>query len=115
MNAPQDSRRPKRRSKVSFAVGTPDGPRSAVWDLWATGDDLYLSVRYFGGGVLKVSLHPSGDWRYAFTKEYAQRSTSLIPPGRDRVIDRWGGRRRSLPPALGLRFAQISDCLARYR
>jgi hypothetical protein len=54
-----------------FGVGSADGPRSAVWRLW-TGkgtSDVYVAARTLGGN-LKVSLHESGVWRYAFTKEY---------------------------------------------
>jgi hypothetical protein len=64
----------KRRSEVvRFAVGGPDEPRSLVWRIW-TGkgtSDLYISGR-LQGGDWKVSLHESGDWRFALSREYAE-------------------------------------------
>jgi hypothetical protein len=67
---------------LRFGVGSPDGPRSAVWRLW-TGkgtSDVYVAARA-QGGHLKVSLHESDEWRFAFTE---------APEGaEDRVIERW--------------------------
>ena len=70
---------------VRFAIGGPDEPRSCVWRIW-TGkgtSDVYISARVLGG-VVKVSLHESGDWRFALTREYAEAQ------GRDnRLIAQW--------------------------
>jgi hypothetical protein len=75
---------------LRFAVGHPDGPRSAVWRVWATprSSDVYVTARTLGG-VAKVSLHESGRWRFAFTKEYSEDENSLAPSEGDRVIGKW--------------------------
>jgi hypothetical protein len=72
----------KKGPGVRFAAGRREGPRSNVWRLFTTKgkDDVYLSCWSFAD-VVKVSLHESGDWRYA-----------LISPDKNRVVDRW------LPP-----------------
>lgn len=72
---------------VRFAVGGPNEPRSFVWRIW-TGkgtSDVYVAIRALGG-VLKVSLHESGVWRYAFTKEFSE---ARGKKDADRVIERW--------------------------
>jgi hypothetical protein len=70
---------------VRFAVGGPDEPRSCVWRVWMGRgtSDLYISARV-QGGVWKVSLHESGDWRFAFTREYAEARRMD-----DRLIEQW--------------------------
>jgi hypothetical protein len=73
---------------VRFAVGSHEGPRSAVWRLWASGDHVYLSARLYGG-TIKASLHKSGKWRWGFTEEYAAREDSLLPSGVDRALHKW--------------------------
>jgi hypothetical protein len=76
---------------LRFAVGTPSGPRSGTWRLWVppSKSDLYLSPRALGAHV-KVSLHESGSWRLALTREYVER-TSPQPalPGGGRVMRDW--------------------------
>lgn len=77
-----------RENVVRFAVGGPNRPRSTVWRLW-TGkgtSDVYISARTLGG-ALKVSLHESGTWRYAFTADYGEQRAST--GDEDRVIERW--------------------------
>jgi hypothetical protein len=72
-------------SKVNFrvAVGTPDGPRSAIWRGFSTKNEVY--VCHGGvGGVEKFSLHSSGICRLAFTKEEGPAEGE-----NDRVIARW--------------------------
>jgi hypothetical protein len=73
---------------VRFAVGSPEGPRSAVWRLWASGDHVYISARLYGT-TIKASLHKSGKWRWGFTEEYAEREDTLLPPGVDRATHKW--------------------------
>ena len=62
-----------RAEVVRFAVGGADEPRSLVWRVWTTKgkSDLYISGR-LQGGDWKVSLHESGDWRFALTREFSQ-------------------------------------------
>jgi|SRR5215217_9544057 len=72
---------------VRFAVGGPGEPRSLVWRVWKPKgkSDLYISGRT-QVGVWKVSLHKSGVWRFAFTKEYWETHGE---EDADRLIERW--------------------------
>jgi hypothetical protein len=83
---PNTTRRP-RPLIVRFAVGDPEGARSAIWRLWTsrTKSDVYVSA-WALTSVLKVSLHESGDWRHAFTDTRGMR---YVPPGRDRAMASW--------------------------
>ena len=71
-----------RSEVVRFAVGGTDEPRSLVWRVWATKgkSDVYISGRT-QVGVWKVSLHESGVWRFAFTKEYGRHTGRKTPTG----------------------------------
>ena len=56
---------------VRFAVGSRDGARSSLWRVW-TGkntSDVYVESRDVQG-VMKFSLHESGDWHYGYRPEY---------------------------------------------
>lgn len=75
---------PIRRSKVRFAVGRPEGPRSAVWRLWTNQSDVYVSSRNVAV-ARKVSLHASGLWRAA----YHGPGLVFVDPGQDRAFDKW--------------------------
>jgi hypothetical protein len=72
------------RNVLRFASGTDLGPRSAVWRIHSHGDEVYVQSRY-AGGELKASLHKSGDFREAFSREKALK---WVGTG-DRVIRRW--------------------------
>jgi len=76
-----------KRRAVRFAVGSPEGPRSGVWRLWASGSDVYISAR-LDGGTLKASLHKSVKWRWGFTEEYEE-TNPFFPPRADRAIHKW--------------------------
>ena len=74
-----------RSEVVRFAVGGPDEPRSLVWRIWTHRgtSNLYISDR-LQGGDWKVSLHESGDWRFALTREYAEAREM-----EDRLFEQW--------------------------
>jgi hypothetical protein len=78
------------RSTARFAVGSREGPRSNVWVLFTSKrhNDVYISIRSFAD-VVKVSLHESGSWRWAFTREHLSTSSPVIPPGANRTVDMW--------------------------
>lgn len=95
-----------------FAVGPgPDGPRSTVYRLWTVykKSEIFLAGRMLGG-VHKVSLHPSGDWRIAHPYESGLRSvdgTRVIrrwqrqeeyPAGWTRAFEIWIPRSELMPP-----------------
>jgi hypothetical protein len=57
------------RSVCRFAVGSPNGPRSAVWRVWSGNDgSVYLAARAVAN-QLKVSLHPK-ERQSGLTKGY---------------------------------------------
>jgi hypothetical protein len=85
------------KKPLRFAVGRP-GRRSSVWRLWANRgkDDVYIAARQ-SAGILKVSLHESGDWRLQWVGDDHGDVSFTTRDGDEsqgRVIDRW-----SRPPA----------------
>lgn len=50
--------------------------------------DLYLSARALGG-VLKTSLHESGEWRTAYTEDAVESGKVTLQPGQDRKVLGW--------------------------
>lgn len=73
--------------KIRVGAGDPALGRSSVWVIHGpkhTGD-IYVGNRDIMG-FQKVSLHESGDWRFAWT---AERAGLVLPVGSDRVLDRW--------------------------
>ena len=61
-----------------FTVGEKDGAISSIWRLWfnkpevnGASSDVYFAYRALGG-VLKLSIHESGDIHFSFTGDYAK-------------------------------------------
>jgi hypothetical protein len=79
-----------REEVVRFAVGSADGPRSTVWRIWTDrgNSNVYIAARVLGG-VVKVSLHQSGVWRFAFTDEHWEGGSAPEVGEGDRLIERW--------------------------
>jgi len=72
---------------IRFGAGGPEGPRSALWSLWVgkRTSDVYVESRDVNG-VMKFSLHESGDWHYGYRSEYVQ---SEKMAGRGVLGGRW--------------------------
>jgi hypothetical protein len=76
------------RQRLSLAAGSEELPRSSVWEVRSTRNQVYLGSR-FAMGFFKVSLHhadenhPDHDWRVA------QVTRPDAPPNPDRVWVRW--------------------------
>ena len=70
---------------IKFCVGSPEGPRSTVWKVWARKSDVYLQSRMMGGEA-KISLHGSGRAQFSRTNEWARRSGAR---NSQRHIVRW--------------------------
>jgi hypothetical protein len=73
--------------------------RAATWKLWTeTGggkSEIYLANRSLGG-TLKASMHQSGRWHIAYTKEvYESRVKGTNTKLNDRFIEKW-----SMPPEI---------------
>jgi hypothetical protein len=73
---------------LRFALGSADGPRSSVWSVIGSRntDDVYVGARDTLPSA-KLSLHESGKWRRAMTRQEAERQN--LPDGGDRVMNRW--------------------------
>lgn len=69
---------------IRFTVGTDFGPRSGVWRIWSTNDEIYIAMRSIAG-TMKTSLHSSGRYRHAFTGPGAAKNR----PGGDRALVKW--------------------------
>jgi hypothetical protein len=100
----------RREWVARFAVGSPNGPSSAIWLIWAKArdherpaqSDVYLSTRPLAGS-LKVSLHESGEWQYSFTSQWMQQSASTATSLTSRHVDRWQ-RPQEFAPGFTLAF-----------
>ncbi len=86
---------------IRFAVGEPLGRRSGVWRVWHSGEDVYVMARSLAG-VIKASLHESGDCVAGFTSEFAPqaRALGMLAHGASRQTISWA--RRPLNEALSL-------------
>lgn len=73
-----------------FAVRASNGPRSAVWRVWAAAgkSDVYIAARFLAGSF-KISIHQSGYNRAAFTSEYVESGFPMTSTTQDRAIDKW--------------------------
>ena len=76
---------PRHQHAIRIVVGTDFGPRSAVWRIWSSGNEIYATPRSIASEV-KTSLHSSGIFRQAFTEE-AQ--GQYLAEGEDRLWFRW--------------------------
>ena len=74
----------KSKNKIKFAVGSTTEYFSAPWILWSQKNNVYLAATD-QSGTIKLSLHESGRWRFAFTKESGINAQN----SEDRVIERY--------------------------
>ena len=92
---------------LRFAIRDDHGRRAATWKLWteAAGgrSEVYLASRSLGR-YLKVSLHESGDWHFAYEQRaFEARVQGTSPSATDRFIRKWK-RPAELAPGLTLAF-----------
>ncbi len=81
----------RRDTKFRVAVGSAGGPQSAIYVLWTHGDEVYVGIRSVAHEY-KLSLHSTGDWRFAWTMPAAVRHFG-DRAREQRIIERWS------PPA----------------
>lgn len=79
--------------EIRFTVTDGKGKRSATWKCWSqpgSGEnDIYLICRDIKGAI-KVSLHQSGIWRSAFSKEFWDDNFDIFQGYiEDRCLDKW--------------------------
>jgi len=76
---------------IRFSVCSDNGFRASTWKCWTPSgkEDVYLTCRELGG-MLKVSLHESGRWHFAYDQSFFERSISETDrTERGRYIDSW--------------------------
>lgn len=54
---------------IRFCFGEPENPGSSTWRVIAEKDDVYVGASRSSMGLLKLSLHQSGVWVLAATKQ----------------------------------------------
>jgi len=96
---------------LRFGIHDDAGHRAATWKLWteASGgkSDVYLACRSLGG-VLKASLHESGNWHIAFSQQTFEASVEgVIPKCTDRFMDKWP-RPSEIAPGVTLAFRIVT-------
>lgn len=95
-----------REGPVRFAIGDPSGLTSNSWRIWTSkSGDVYIACRDNYREV-KVSLHPSGRWRFGFTGEAVGGRSELVSPDEDRAWEVWDKphMREGVVPAFQLFF-----------
>lgn len=78
---------------IRFGITDGEGHRAATWKLWtqsgAGKSDWYLTCRELGS-KLKVSLHESGSWHYAYSQQtFEEKVEGVLVTKSDRFIDKW--------------------------
>ena len=108
--------------KVRFGVGSPTGPRSAIWSLVGQKHDAYI-IPIEVKSIAKVSLHlKTGEFSWGYTREYFDQNRAEIidrssdyrvvakPAGRD--FERWQRPAAFLPgTTLPLRIYVANEAL----
>jgi hypothetical protein len=102
--------------ELRFAVGTEHGLRSATWKLKGSPKtrDLYFGSR-LNMNELKLSLHQSGDWRLAYTRESWEKSggkgsrllAQFAPPSC--MIGNWRRAVSIIVPTTNLRPSELRE------
>lgn len=65
--------------KIRFAVGSPDGPRSAIWSIVGQKYDAYVIPTELKS-VAKISFHlRTGEFSWGYTREYFDANREQIP------------------------------------
>ena len=78
---------------IKFGISDGKGYRAATWKVVSnsTKSDVYLVCRKLQKN-LKVSLHETGNWHMAYTKEtgfFENSVKGVIPNQQDRFLDKW--------------------------
>ncbi len=77
---------PRVRTEARFALGSRNGPRSAIWKAWVQGDEAYVASRMFGSDM-KVSIHSTGLCQWSRTDTWVKRQRDAR--NSDRHVFRW--------------------------
>ncbi len=96
---------------LRFGIHDGAGRRAATWKLWteAAGgkSEVYLACRSLGG-TLKASLHESGKWHIAYSRDaFEEHVKGAIPKFEDRYIEKWP-RPSEFAPGITLAFRIVT-------
>ena len=94
---------------IRFGISDNLGHKGETWRLWSpTGkDDIYLACRALGGS-LKASMHESGAYHIAYTKQaYVELIEGLVPTEKNRFIDKWV-QPKPISPGVTLTFRIVT-------
>lgn len=89
-------------STLRFGIYDETGAKSSIWKLWVSKNDVYFAVRPLSG-LLKVSLHESGQWQCSFSSEY---TAKLDVPNQARHLEKWN-RPKEISPGITLAIKVI--------
>src|SRR5437879_3904528 len=94
---------------VRFGISDGAGHRAATWKLWTetsgNKSDIYLACRALG--MLKASLHESGAWHIAYSKDSYEKDVKGTGPAKDRFVEKWP-RPSVIAPGLTLAFRIVT-------
>ena len=99
------------KRSLRFGINDGNGRRAATWKLWTEtsggNSEIYLANRSLGG-TLKASLHQSGKWHIAFTKQifdnYVKGAKTKF---KDRFIEKWP-KPPEIAPGITLAFRIVT-------
>lgn len=96
---------------LRFGIQDGAGHRAATWKLWTEAadgkSDVYLACRSLGG-VLKASLHESGNWHIAYSQRtFEENVKDAISKFTDRFIEKWP-RPSEIAPGVTLAFRIVT-------
>lgn len=95
---------------LRFGINDGHGLRAATWKLWTETSgqksEVYLACRSLGG-KLKASLHQSGAWHVAYSKETFKNDVSDALPDMDRYIQKWP-RPAEIAPGVTLAYRIVT-------
>lgn len=97
---------------MRFGIADGSGRRASTWKCWTQTtagkpeEDVYLLCRSLGG-ALKASLHQSGEWHIAYSREFfADNPDAFADRPSGRFIDKW--RPSEIAPGVILAFRIIT-------
>ncbi len=99
------------KKSLRFGIQDNEGRRAATWKLWTeTGggnSEIYLACRPLGG-MLKTSLHQSGNWHIAYSRHaYENDVKGAVLKQKDRFIEKWP-RPPEIVPGITLAYRVIT-------
>jgi hypothetical protein len=100
---------------LRFGISNGAGLRAATWKVWTVNTDgkfdVYLACRALGS-ALKASLHQSGQWHIAYSKEtFENQVQGAIPQHDKRFMETWP-RPAEIAPGITLAYLIVTPSAA---